>query len=207
LDLGAECGDRTGGQEKSQGAGGEEKQGGWLGNGGRVWRGCLRGDGEVVVIGAIDGVSEVDQPVGAGIDGGGVEVAGGGDEGDEYGAGEGDVVEDQALAGVADVGEEGDIELVAADSVDGSGGGERGKGDEVGRDSEGELLRQGEGVGVGVAGDGEEVDGVGVGGYGQSGGEDEEFGEEVTHGISLRYGMRAFGVMMPWYGERSQENG
>jgi hypothetical protein len=151
--------------ENAEGAGGEEWQGGRF----RYATG-FGSDGEGVVVRAFAGVGEVDQLVGAGVDGGGVEVAGGGDQGDQYGTGEVDVVEDKALAGVADAGEEDDIEGFAANSVDGSGGGEGRNGDEVEGDSEGELFREGEGVGVGVAGDGEEVDGVGVGGYGQSGG-------------------------------------
>ena len=139
----------------------------------------------MVVVGAFDGVGEVEQLVGAGVDGGGVEVAGGGDEGDEWGAGEvTDVVKDQALACVADAGVEGDIEGFTADPVDGSSGGEGRDGDEVERDREGELLTEGEGVGVGVAGEGEEVGGVGVGGAGedQGGGEEWECEESVAHG-------------------------
>ena len=43
------------------------------------------------------------------------------------------------------------------------------------------------------------VEGVGVGGYGErDGGEDEELGQKVTNGDSLRCYMRCFGVIMPW---------
>jgi len=173
------------GEEENQSARAEENKGGGLGDGGRSWRGCFRGDGEVVVVGAGDGVGEVDQAVGAGVDGGGVGIAGGGDEGDECGTGENTyLVEAQTLACVADAGVEVDIEGLAADSVDGSGGGGGGDGDEVVFDREGELLRKGEGVGVGVAGDGEEVGGVGVGGAGedQSRGEERECEESFAHG-------------------------
>jgi hypothetical protein len=171
----------AGGEKKSQSACGEENEGGGFGDGG--WS-CFRGDGEVVVVGAFDGVGEVDQRIGAGDDGGGVEVAGGGDEGDEEGTGEGDAVEGKAIACVVKIREEGDIEGFAAESVDGSGGSEGRDGNEVGRVSEGELFGQGESVAAVIAGDGEKICGVGVGGAGedQGGGEERECEESFAHG-------------------------
>jgi hypothetical protein len=105
--------------------------------------------------------------------------------------GGGDVREGEAIAGRADAGEEGDVEGLACDAVGGAGGLDERNGDEVKLIGEGELGGQGEDEGVGVAGE-RGVEGVGVGGNGKnSGGEDEELGEEVTHEISLRGDMRA----------------
>ena len=49
----------------ADGAGGEQEEGGGLGDGGWIYGSCLRGDGEVVEVGALDGVGQVDQLVGA----------------------------------------------------------------------------------------------------------------------------------------------
>jgi hypothetical protein len=48
--------------------------------------------------------------------------------------------------------------------------------------SEGEHLREGEGVDVGVSGDGEEVGGVGVRGYGQESEKKRARREDASHG-------------------------
>ena len=147
---------------------------------------------------------EIEESEGAGVDeccvGAGLRATG--QPGDEHGTGEKvpvafAIVEDKAVRGRTDAGIEGDIEGLAADAVSGADGCDGGDGDEVKLVGEGIRGGEGKGEGVGVADEGG-VEGVGVGGYGErGGGEDEEFGQEVPHEISLRCDMRCFGVIMP----------
>jgi hypothetical protein len=151
---------------------------------GRLGRGRLRRDGEVKVVWSRRGGElEIEESEGAGVDeccvGAGLRATG--QPGDEYATGEkvtvaDAIVEDKAVQGRTDAGVEGDIEGLAADAVNGAGGCDGGDGDEVKLVGEGVRGREGKGEGVGVADEGG-VEGVGVGGYGENGGgEDEELG-------------------------------